>query len=156
MKPGPPPKPTMLKLLEGNPGKRPLNGNEPKPNPVKRVPPPPKALGKYGTQEWKRIAPELVKLGLLTTLDTTSLYAYCEAYETWREAKGFLSEGGMTYATPTGFLKSSPWMLIAKEALAEMRRWGQELGLTPAARTRIHVRIDDGGESDGEKAFFGY
>ena len=30
---GRPPKPTYLKVLEGNPGKRPLNENEPKPKP---------------------------------------------------------------------------------------------------------------------------
>ena len=32
--PGPPPKPTKLKLLAGNPGKRPLNENEPEPEAV--------------------------------------------------------------------------------------------------------------------------
>jgi len=37
---GPPPKPTYLRILEGNPSKRPLNRNEPQPPPVETLDPP--------------------------------------------------------------------------------------------------------------------
>ena len=39
---GRPPKPTNLRVLEGNPGTRPLDVNEPKPRIRKRAPAPPK------------------------------------------------------------------------------------------------------------------
>ena len=64
------PKPTALKLLEGNPGKRPLNGREP-------VPPRaalkcPAWLLPEAKKEWKRLAPALEAMGVLTMADLTA------------------------------------------------------------------------------------
>ena len=138
MKSGPPPKPTKLKVLEGNPGHRPLANDEPRPKLV-RTPSPPRSLRRQGKSEWRRLTKELTRLGLLTELDLTAFHAYCTAYQTWREAQESLSKEGMICVTPTGFTRQSPRVRISSDALNEMRRWGQELGLTPAARTRIHV-----------------
>ncbi len=76
MKPGTKPKPTALKLLEGNPGKRPLPMNEPKPAPT--APKCPSWLHKDAKKEWKRISTELERLGLLTQVDMAALAGYCE------------------------------------------------------------------------------
>ena len=59
--PGPPPTPTNLKLLRGNPGKRKLNTNEPDPAPA--IPPCPGHLDKVAKKEWRRISKELLALG---------------------------------------------------------------------------------------------
>jgi len=64
---GPKLKPTAIKILEGNPGKRPLNLNEPKP--LQIAPECPDWLLDEAKKEWKRLAPELERLGLLTILD---------------------------------------------------------------------------------------
>ena len=55
---GPLPKPTALKMLEGNPGKRALDlaGGV---NPRIEIPTPPKHLGIEARKEWKRITPLL-------------------------------------------------------------------------------------------------
>ena len=45
------PKPTNLKLIEGNPGKRPLPGNEPKPKP--KAPSMPSDLDYQAKKTWK-------------------------------------------------------------------------------------------------------
>jgi len=50
---GPAPKPTSLVVLEGNRGKRSLNGNEPRPRAVK--PKCPAYLDDYAVAEWKRL-----------------------------------------------------------------------------------------------------
>jgi len=63
-KPGTKPKPTALKVLEGNPGKRPLNENEPKPEP--KAPVCPKWLDNYAHKVWERLAPVLKQMGLLS------------------------------------------------------------------------------------------
>ena len=47
------PKPTALKELEGNPGGRPLNHNEPKP--AKKAPRCPSWLEDEAKKEWKRM-----------------------------------------------------------------------------------------------------
>jgi hypothetical protein len=57
------PKPTYLKLLNGNPGKRPLNEQEPKPQPALRVGKPDSALRAYESavpllQRLTEIAPD--------------------------------------------------------------------------------------------------
>src|ERR1700680_4917197 len=75
---GPKPKPTTLKLLTGNPGKRPLNDAEPQP--LVGDPGCPSWLDAEAKREWKRIAPELVSLGLLTILDRATFAAYCQAW----------------------------------------------------------------------------
>ena len=51
------PKPTAVKVLEGNPGKRSLNTGEPKPE--KKAPRCPAWLEDEAKKEWKRMAKQL-------------------------------------------------------------------------------------------------
>jgi hypothetical protein len=83
--PGPPPEPVRLKLLKGNPGRRPLRP-EPEPAIEPQCPPAPPYLSGYAAQEWEVVAPELHRLRLLTAVDLASLAAYCVAYQQWRVA----------------------------------------------------------------------
>jgi len=76
--PGRKPKPTKLKIIEGNPGKRPLNENEPIPQSI--APECPDWLSDDAKKEWKRLAPELERLGLLTVLDMAAFAGYCQSY----------------------------------------------------------------------------
>jgi phage terminase small subunit len=70
-------------ILTGNPGKRPLNQAEPKPEAA--IPECPPELGEIAKREWGRLVGELCALGLLTNLDR-ALAAYCGAYALWAEA----------------------------------------------------------------------
>lgn len=79
------PKPTALKKLEGNPGKRPLNELEPVP-PVASLRCPNYLLPE-ARKEWRRLAPILMNLGLLTAADAVPFAGYCQAYARWREAE---------------------------------------------------------------------
>ena len=67
---GPPRKPTRLRILEGNPSKRPLPNNEPQPDPT--MPECPDWLMADAKEEWHRVAPELHRIGLLTIVDQTA------------------------------------------------------------------------------------
>ena len=71
------PKPSALKRLEGNPGKRPLNELEPIP-PVTGLTCP-KHLLPEAKKEWKRLAPILMGMGLLTAADAVPFEGYCTA-----------------------------------------------------------------------------
>ena len=51
------PKPSAIKRLEGNPGKRPINMREPKPD--KKAPPCPKWLDPEAKKEWRRLSKKL-------------------------------------------------------------------------------------------------
>ena len=78
------PKPTRLKLIDGNPGKRPINAREP--NPMAGVPTCPAHLSPRAKAEWKRLARQMNALGIVTELDRAALAAYCQAYGRWAEA----------------------------------------------------------------------
>ena len=86
------PKPTALKLLEGNPGKRPINENEP--IPPKGTVKCPTWLEPEAKKEWKRLAPSLEAMGVLTQADLTAFAGYCQAYARWKEAEEFISQHG--------------------------------------------------------------
>ncbi len=53
--------------MTGNPGKRPLNAHEPRPEPA--APDCPPELNPIARQEWVRLTAELTKLNLITHLD---------------------------------------------------------------------------------------
>ena len=84
------PLPTAVKILEGDRGKgrRPLNRKEPVHNAdqVKC----PSWLMPEAKKEWKRLAPSLVAMGVLTNHDVSNFAGYCEAYARWKEAEEFL------------------------------------------------------------------
>jgi P27 family predicted phage terminase small subunit len=128
-----------MKLLEGNPGKRPLNKNEPQPQ--AKAPPCPKHLSKEAKKEWRRISRELLTLGLLTTVDRAALAAYCQAWARWVEAEEAMSQPDfqLVRSTDKGYEHASPWVQVANNALKQMRAYLVEFGLTPASRSRVTV-----------------
>ena len=97
------PLPTALKELEGDRGKgrRPLNKDEPTPphDNVKC----PAWLMPEAKKEWKRLAPSLIAMGVLTEHDMEAFAGYCQAYARWREAEEFLSQHGTIFKTPSGY-----------------------------------------------------
>lgn len=76
--PGPTPEHPHLRLLKGNPGKRPAR-SPPEPARNEQCPEPPRYLNDYAREEWQLIAPELYRLNLLTVIDVSPLAAYCSA-----------------------------------------------------------------------------
>jgi P27 family predicted phage terminase small subunit len=131
--PGPPPTPTYLKLLRGNPGKRPIRP-EPQPEQPPTPPEPPDFLSAYARNEWRRVAPELHRLGLLTSLDAGVLSAYCQCYSRWRTTEEFLAAMDAD-ARPKALVR------IAAQAARDMVRYAQQFGMTPAARARIAAGV---------------
>lgn len=140
-KKGPAPKPTELKLLQGNPGKRKIAKDEPKPTIEKELPKPPAFLSRYAKVEWKRIVPELHRLGLLTIVDYMSLAAYCQNYHRWVEAeKKIRTKEKLTFMTPTGYEQQIPEIGIANQAMKLMKDFAKEFGMTPSSRTALHIQ----------------
>ena len=129
------PKPTALKQLEGNPGKRKLPTEEPKLAPA--LPSPPKELTAAAKREWKRVGPELFAAGILTNADRAALAAYCQSWADWVTARANLDKDGWTKLSETGYEMQSPWVSIANRAMANYIKVAAEFGLTPSARARL-------------------
>jgi P27 family predicted phage terminase small subunit len=134
---GAPPKPTALKVLAGNPGRRPLNTREPKPE--LKIPSCPAHLSDEARKEWRRISKLIVKLGLLSVVDRAALAGYCMAWGRWVEAEEQLKKTGTVVKTPNGYPIVSPYLSIANKAVEQMRIFLTEFGLTPASRSRIQA-----------------
>jgi P27 family predicted phage terminase small subunit len=139
------PKPTYLRLLEGNPQNRPINKNEPRPK--RYQPEAPAILTADAKIEWERIVEEVYNLGLLTIVDVQGLAAYCQSYGRWIVAERCLAkmaaldqqvEGLMIKGTQ-GQPVANPLVYIAAKAARDMMSYAAEFGFTPAARTRIAI-----------------
>lgn len=85
MSAGRPPKPTPLKVLEGNRGKRGLNRNEPDPDYLDDLEPS-AWLPDAAKVVWRELAFKLRKAKVLTVLDVPSLEKMCVAIATYRRA----------------------------------------------------------------------
>jgi P27 family predicted phage terminase small subunit len=141
------PKPTSLKILQGNPGKRPLAKNEPRPTPT--APGCPTWLSPEAKAEWRRVVPELDRIGMLSRVDRAALATYCEVWATFVTAQRDLHEHGLRimafrtesadgltiYVQPA----KNPSVQIARDSAAQVRQFCAEFGLTPSSRARIDL-----------------
>ena len=152
------PKPTALKLVDGNPGKRAINRSEPKP--AEGAPTCPSWLPVEAKAEWKRVVPELERIGVLTKVDRGALAAYCQAWATLKAAEAEIAEHGIVtleqervFEDPDAgtfviYVRSAPnpAVKMAKDAAQTVRLFCAEFGLTPSARSRMTVK--HGGEEN--------
>lgn len=132
-------KPTALRVLQGNPGKRPLPENEPVAPVGERTPGVPRHLKGDARRAWRKVAPVLHNMRVLTDADLHALEAYCVAYARWRKAEDELALGNYVIKTDKGNLVQSPWVGIANKAMDQMRRFMVEFGMTPSSRARVKV-----------------
>ena len=115
------PKPTGLKLVEGNPGKRAVNKREPRPE--VRVPTYPAHLCPAAKAEWKRLAQELFVLGIVTALDRAALAVDRQAYGRWAEAERKLAETPMLLKLPSGCIRQACPSCVPGATPSRRHRW---------------------------------
>ena len=166
---GPAPKPTSLRLLEGNPGKIPLNPNEPQPS-VISAHTPPEMLSEEAKKIWTKLSVMLVPVQLLTDIDWVAFGRYCELVVEFFRLRDFLTnnENKTVYAIydevpilgndglpiyeedAKGVKRKKKRKQLKKIATvpqfnqmlrlsAELRKLEAEFGLTPSARSRINI-----------------
>lgn len=153
------PKPTKLKKLAGNPGKRELNKKEPAPESTEPTMPP--NLGELAQEEWKSIVAGLRPLGILSSIDGKALAAYCHEYSRWVEAELRVKKFGIVIEEPVFWKdnagkpkviayrhKKNPACNVSEEALKTMKSYLIEFGMTPAARSRLRVEKPGGEKTD--------
>lgn len=133
------PKPTALKLIDGNPGRTKISKNEPKCFASAKVP---TWLSREAKVEWRRYAPELERMGLLTEIDVPVFAGLCSAIADFRWCEKHLAENGRLTTAKNGEPRTSPVVVQRRHALEHIRQFSAEFGLTPSSRTRITVSDD--------------
>lgn len=138
-----------MKLLAGNPGKRPL-GKEPEPPAFAGDAP--GHLSGIARERWIVMSKLLGELGIFTQADTGVLEAYCVAYAAFREASDELKKKGQIIKTGFGPARN-PWANVQKDAWSMMEKSGSKLGLSPADRAKLATAPAEG-DPEGDE-FFG-
>lgn len=134
---GPSPTPTILNVIRGNPGHRPLNNAEPQPGKFKSKPP--EHLDATAQQEWKRLVPILKRMRLLTEADAIALANLCMAYSTMIQAQNQFAKAGLLYKTQSGYIQPNPLWSIITRSMELVNKGLSKFGLDPSSRSRIQV-----------------
>ncbi len=97
--------------------------------------------------QWDRIETDFKSLGLRRQ-DSPTVAAYLMAYYRFIQAEKTIEEEGSTYTSPTGVIRQRPEVGIAQKYLQLVKQLGAEIGLSPAARSRIDLKDSSTMEED--------
>lgn len=130
------------------------------------VPGMPEWLSREAKAEWRRIAPELDRVGVLCKVDRAALAAYCQAFAEMADAIRILEKEGRIIdqavfnkvGDVTGYIKKiHPAHKLYKEGTARVKQFLGEFGLTPSSRVRLKAGpgAGEGEKTDPADEFFG-
>jgi P27 family predicted phage terminase small subunit len=142
---GPKPKPTKLKELAGNPGKRRLNKSEPKPKAL-----PPAKVAKVAkkrqdpladglTDFYARYGKKLRDLGVLTEVDEAAFDMMAVHWSLAREVAQIVRKDGVRVKDENGLDRKHPLLQVLRDNSAAFRQYAAEFGMTPSSRSALHV-----------------
>lgn len=131
------PKPTFLRLIDGNAGHRPINADEPIAH--GDLDAPPAWLTPSQQKCWRdaiRSAPE----GLLKEIDASVFLAWVVACDAHRISCEKIAQYGALIKSPTtGNPITSPYVKMRDKQAELMMRAASEMGFTPSSRSRVRV-----------------
>ena len=126
---GPKPKPTVLRVLEGNPGRRPINKDEPRPTGEAAIP---LHLTVEARDVWLTVVGSMPP-GFYTAADEAVLTAFCEAAGDHARATSELKKSPQMVTDG----KPNPLIRVRNDAARVLAMLGGRLGLSPADRTGL-------------------
>ena len=153
---GPPPTPTKILAMRGS-WRAGRNPAEPRPEPGR--PRCPKWLDTDAKAAWRRLVPQLDRMGVLTRIDGNALTRYCTLFSRWKKAEQFLQERGEVYLDKdeSGRVKGVrpyPQARMAAQLSEQLLRFENHFGMTPSARTRLSVPAGEAPQDDQDKRRF--
>ena len=90
--------------------------------------------------EWDRIVPILLAAGVFTVADRSVVAAYCQSLADYQVATVALTAEGTIVETKKGERRRNPLTTVQRDARTAMLRYIQELGLSPASRSKVQAR----------------
>ena len=151
--PGPPPKPTAQKRLEGTHRKDREAPNALAFDPARDALDPPADLKPEAARQcWRVVAKELHHKSMLATVDLALLRAYCYQVSLMMEAEAELEANGKTITITNkgggSYATRSPWVAILSDATEKVSKIGQQFGFSPSSRTRISIPTPEKPKAD--------
>lgn len=134
------PKPTVLKELAGNPGGRPLNDAEPRPEPADGARPPYRLPSK-ARRFWLEQAPRLEALGLLSEIDVPAFQLMATHFGVAVEAAEVIRAEGIMTKDEHGLDRKHPALQVLRDNSGAFRAYAAEFGMTPSSRSRVRADV---------------
>lgn len=126
---GPPPNPNAVRR-----NKREITGTVTVARPTM-----PSDLAVEAKAEWRRVVPELERMGRLTKLDRALLIRYCSAWGDWRSLDADIAKTGRLVKGQKGNLVRNPLWLMRRDAEQTVTELARQLGLSPDSRLRAGI-----------------
>lgn len=126
-------KPAIVKLLENNPGGRPIEEEVEAVGDLSEMP-------EWFDDEQKLVWDYTMKhapKGVLKFIDQSAMVAYCVAVATHKEATLRLGREGFVETSARETTKRSEWFHIQAKAAEQMLKYAAEMGFTPASRSKV-------------------
>lgn len=144
---GPKPKPTALRILEGNPGRLPLNEHEPTCD-MPAVKPSVVGMDEIASCEWDRLM-HAMPPNLYTALDVAVLASYALAWSMQVKAQKSIDEYGVIFEEKELDADNNRLVVLGIKVNPAVRVWkaanqaiivaADRLGLSPSVRARLNV-----------------
>lgn len=143
---GRPPKPTALRIIEGDKHTERYNHHEPIPRADR--PECPDEVSDAVREVWNYTVSELDAMGIAYAADRDTLHCYCEAVVAHRRASVIVAKTGVLQKGLHGGFVRNPALVVQRDSAYVIRQFAQEFGLTPSARTRIENKDGAGRGED--------
>jgi P27 family predicted phage terminase small subunit len=131
-------------------------------NPPIEIPDMPASLSKEERKEWRRLAPELEALGLISRIDRGMFASWCrvcgleeDLQRAWHAKVERYVADGLQYleavekvaidVTPSGYKQQSALAGMLRSLREEKAKLAAQFGLSPSARSRV-VASNNGGQ----------
>ena len=102
----------------------------------------PRTLTPEARAEWRRVVPDLERMGVLASVDRGVLVRYCTAWADWSELDAQVRRTGRIVRGRDGNLVRNPLWLLRRDAGQELMELTRQLALTPAARLRSGIKVE--------------
>lgn len=105
-------------------------------------------LAERASSQWRLVVPALDAMGVLAEVDLSVLELMCVSYARWQEVEANISKLGTSIEGRTGPVRN-PDVVVSTGLMNTIRACQVQLGLTPAARSRMQApKVDEGGSDD--------
>ena len=132
-------RPRKIQLVHSDTSHRPKRPTAPASGDLPKCP---KQLSKLARKKWRAIVKAKADDGTICNLDEGMLAGYCQALADYLECQEFIAANGNVIVMrddkgAVKWVQADPHVSMARNNLEKVRQLGEQLGLSPKARTGI-------------------
>lgn len=99
----------------------------------------PRGLAAEARAEWRRVVPEIERMGVLASVDRATIIRYVTAWAEWVELGALIAQTGLVTRGSGGEIVRNPLGLLRQDTERTLATLAGQLALTPASRLRAGI-----------------